>query len=155
MVFIRTKINYLIHKCKYISQKCAIKYLIHYHAKYFLQNTFTFMIHIGEIIKRIVKEKGLSITEFGKRISTHRRNVYDIFIRESVDTALLQKISNVLEHDFFKYYIKNDSKELIILHGKLQTLQKEIEYLKQLVIEKDKINSMLEEKINRLNKRKR
>ena len=63
------------------------------------------MIAIGEYIKKVLKEKGMSVTDFGKRINTHRRNIYDIFERKSIDTGLLQKISEVLEHDFFQYYI--------------------------------------------------
>lgn len=30
--------------------------------------------------------------------------MYDIFRRKSIDTALLQKISEVLEFDFFRFY---------------------------------------------------
>ena len=124
------------------------------------------MIHIGKIIKRVVKEKGLSVTEFGKRISKHRRNVYDIFSRESVDTELLQNIGKVLEHDFFKYYYHGGNKESLMigdtlanykktekinpeynqLAEKLAGCEKEIEYLKDLIKEKDKIISLLEKK---------
>ena len=124
------------------------------------------MVHIGEIIKRVVKEKGLSVTEFGKRISKHRRNVYDIFKRESVDTELLQKISKVLEHDFFIYYNQGGNNELLVigdnlanykkaekinseynhLAEKLAGCEKEIEYLKELIKEKDKIILLLEKK---------
>ena len=124
------------------------------------------MVHIGEIIKRVVKEKGLSVTEFGKRISKHRRNVYDIFLRESVDTELLQKIGKVLEHDFFSYYYRGGNKESLIigdslanykknekinseynqLAEKIAGCEKEIEYLKELVKEKDKIILLLEKK---------
>ncbi|MFH2142880.1 MAG: hypothetical protein ABIJ97_10685 [Bacteroidota bacterium] len=114
----------------------------------------------------MVKEKGLSVTEFGKRINTHRRNVYDIFKRESVDTELLQKISKVLEHDFFKYYNQGDNNELLVIgdnlanykktekinseHNqlieKLAGCEKEIEYLKDLIKEKDKVIALLEMK---------
>lgn len=124
------------------------------------------MIHIGEIIKKTVKEKGLTVTEFGKRISTHRRNVYDIFKRESVDTELLQKIGKALEHDFFKYYYQDDNKESLIIGDtlanykktekvnseynqlleKVTNYEKEIEYLKDLIKEKDKVISLLEKK---------
>ena len=110
------------------------------------------MIHIGKIIKKKIKERGISITEFGRRINTHRRNVYDIFERESIDTALLYKISNVLEQNLFEYYIEkqaiigteNQNKE--ILEEQIKNYTKEIDYLKQIISEKNKIISILESK---------
>ena len=143
---------------KYISRGVYCSFYI---TKYFCP-----MIHIGKLIKRVVKERGMTITEFGKRISTHRRNVYDIFERESVDTALLQKVSDILEHDFFGYYKQARSKEIRLLNEsskeykradknnqdyeqlleKLEICRKEIEYLGQLIKEKDKIISLLEKK---------
>jgi len=110
------------------------------------------MIHIGKIIKKKIKERGISITEFGRRINTHRRNVYDIFERESIDTALLYKISNVLEQNLFEYYIEkqaiigteNQNKE--ILEEQIKNSLKEITYLKQIIIEKNKVIYFLESK---------
>lgn len=52
----------------------------------------------------MVKERGMTVAEFSRRISTHRRNVYDIFKRRNVDTALLLKIGAVLEYNFFRLY---------------------------------------------------
>lgn len=109
------------------------------------------MKHIGQKIKNVVKDKGLSVSEFGRRIFTHRRNVYDIFERESIDTSLLEKISKVLDYNFFQEFDdsglnKDDSSTSIneIYQEKITNLNKEIEYLKQIIIEKDKIISILE-----------
>lgn len=62
------------------------------------------MIHIGSIIKNKFDELELSVTWFAKELCCDRTNVYSIFKRESIDTALLVKISTILKHDFFKYY---------------------------------------------------
>lgn len=62
------------------------------------------MIHIGSIIKKKFEERGLSASWFAKELCCDRTNVYSIFKRESIDTALLEKISIILEHDFFVYY---------------------------------------------------
>ena len=62
------------------------------------------MIHIGSIIKKRFDEQGLSVSWFAKQLCCDRTNVYSIFKRESIDTALLVKISLILKHDFFKYY---------------------------------------------------
>ena len=122
-------------------------------------------MHIGKNIKKVLKERGMTITEFAKRISTHRRNVYDIFERESVDTALLQKIGKVLDYDFFNvYFCKQETPS--ITNGKTATYEKleksafstelqqeklvsalkEISYLQELVKEKNKVIRLLEAK---------
>ena len=60
--------------------------------------------HIGLEIKSIFEKKGMTVSEFGRRINKSRENVYNIFKRETIDTGLLEKISTVLEHDFFTHY---------------------------------------------------
>ncbi len=62
------------------------------------------IVHIGNKIKAIVTKKGMTVSEFGRRINKSRENVYSIFKRKSIDTALLSTISKVLDHDFFQYY---------------------------------------------------
>ena len=65
------------------------------------------MIHIGSIIKEIFDQQELSASLFAKQLCCDRTNVYSIFKRESIDTALLEKISTILNHDFFQYYSKD------------------------------------------------
>lgn len=61
-------------------------------------------VHIGNKIKSVVSKKGISVSEFGRRINMSRENVYSIYRRKSIDTALLQTICKVLEYDFFEFY---------------------------------------------------
>ncbi len=61
-------------------------------------------IHIGKKIKDVWKKSRLKGTEFASLINRDRQVIYDIFKRESIDTELLNKISKVLNHDFFAYY---------------------------------------------------
>ena len=71
------------------------------------------MIHIGNIIKKQFDAQGSTVSWFAKQLCCDRTNIYSIFKRESIDTALLEKISVILNHDFFKYYsedIKNYDK---------------------------------------------
>lgn len=56
--------------------------------------------HFGQEIKKIIKKKGMTISEFARRINKSRENVYDIFTRKSLDTDLLKSISQVLDYDF-------------------------------------------------------
>lgn len=99
------------------------------------------MLHIGEKIKEVFSESGLSVAEFARRIDTSRENVYGIFKRKSIDTYLLEKISEVLHHNFFEYYIKKEElyPEIKFLQKKLEVADQEIAYLK-------KINKLLENK---------
>lgn len=60
--------------------------------------------NIGQLIREIILKNGMSISEFSRRVGTSRENVYSIFKRASIDTALLAKIGEVLDHDFFLYY---------------------------------------------------
>ncbi|MBP3739595.1 MAG: helix-turn-helix transcriptional regulator [Bacteroidales bacterium] len=68
-------------------------------------------VHIGSEIARVVHEKGMSITEFASLICCHRKNVYDIFTRKSIDIDRLIRISEVLDYDFIRevYYAEDET----------------------------------------------
>ncbi len=71
-------------------------------------------IHIGSIIRAKLEESPLSIAEFAERINRTRPTVYDIFLRKSIDTDLLIKISEVLDYNFLQevYLEKQTEKKL-------------------------------------------
>lgn len=58
--------------------------------------------HIGSLIEAELRRDGHSIVWFAKQLCCNRQNVYSIFKRESIDTQLLNRISKILNHDFFK-----------------------------------------------------
>ena len=65
-------------------------------------------INIGELIKAIVLEKGLSNSAFAKAIGIQRQNIEKtVFSKNSIDTDLLITISELLNYNFFKYYISD------------------------------------------------
>lgn len=64
------------------------------------------MVHIGKKIEEELHRQERSITWFANKLYCDRTNVYSIFKRESIDTALLLRISDVLHCNFFNYYIK-------------------------------------------------
>ena len=49
-------------------------------------------IHIGQQVKLVLETRGITVTEFAKRINKSRENIYSIFTRKSIDTGLLAKI---------------------------------------------------------------
>ena len=57
--------------------------------------------HIGHLIKTELERQGRSVAWLAGRLSCHRNNVYLIFKREWIDTAVLKKIAIALQHDFF------------------------------------------------------
>lgn len=63
------------------------------------------MIHIGKLIEQELRKQERSVTWFANKLYCERTNVYSIFKRESIDTALLLRISNILRHNFFSYYM--------------------------------------------------
>lgn len=64
------------------------------------------MIHIGELIEQELRKQERTVTWFANKLYCERTNVYSIFKRESIDTTLLLRISEILHHNFFDYYIK-------------------------------------------------
>ncbi|NBR15423.1 MAG: XRE family transcriptional regulator [Crocinitomicaceae bacterium] len=84
-------------------------------------------IHIGQQVKLVLESKGITVTEFAKRINKSRENVYSIFTRKTIDTGLLSKISEVLEFDFFKIL----SKSYVQIETQLQQVQEQNEMLKE------------------------
>lgn len=59
-------------------------------------------MHIGERIKQVLEERSKPVTWLAKEINCERTNVYNIFSRKDISTGLLQRISVILNHDFFK-----------------------------------------------------
>ncbi|MBA2611650.1 MAG: hypothetical protein H0U95_06760 [Bacteroidetes bacterium] len=111
-------------------------------------------VHIGKKIQEIVDNSGFTIVAFAKSINLTRDGVYKIFKKEAIDTTQLQKISEVLKHDFFNYYglsklthvreTKTDygfatKEELADVTSALQMLSKEIAKLRDEMPKKARI----------------
>lgn len=59
-------------------------------------------MHFGKILERTLREQGRTVTWFADRLCCTRPNIYKLFRKESADTALVYRISRILQHDFFK-----------------------------------------------------
>ena len=101
-------------------------------------------VEIGEKIKAVFDQRQMKLTDFADELGTVRQNVYRIFKKRHLDTGLLLKISQVLNHNFFQYYVakpEETSDEHIQLlksetsdHLKqLELSKKEIEYLRKII----------------------
>lgn len=102
------------------------------------------MVEIGEKIKEVFDNRNMKLTEFADELGTVRQNVYRIFKKRHVDTGLLLKISQVLNHNFFQYYVdrpqdteggkisdlKNEASGYV---EQLELSRKEIDYLRKII----------------------
>lgn len=87
----------------------------------------------------MMEEKRVSSTELASRLGIHPGSISRIFNYKHIHSSLLQKISQVLGHDFFKYFTqdirveRSDSeKQIEQLRKELEQLRKENGYLKQI-----------------------
>ena len=100
-------------------------------------------VEIGQRIKAIFDDRNMKLTDFADELGTVRQNVYRIFKKRHVDTGLLLKISQVLHHNFFQYYVPQpgDTDEKIRalrtetddFQRQLDLSRKEIDYLRKII----------------------
>jgi len=100
-------------------------------------------VEIGQKIKEIFDARNMKLTEFADELGTVRQNVYRIFKKRHVDTGLLLKISQVLHHNFFQYYVEQpggvDEKMRVLktetddFQKQLELSRKEIDYLRKII----------------------
>ena len=61
-------------------------------------------MHIGEAIRKELERQGKTVVWCAEQLSYSRTNIYKIFNKSSIDTEVLQRISIVLQLNFFKFY---------------------------------------------------
>ncbi len=61
-------------------------------------------IHIGNAIHEEMSRQGCTVQWLSQQLGCNRTNIYNIFVRESISTDLLLKISIALRKDFFALY---------------------------------------------------
>ena len=98
-------------------------------------------IQIGPKVQEVFESRNMKLSDLADQLGTVRQNVYRIFKKRDLDTGLLMKISEVLNHNFFHYYKTQDAssdqpvdKELADLRGQLDLSKKEIDYLKKIIV---------------------
>lgn len=62
------------------------------------------MIHIGQLIRQELQNQGRSVSWLARKLNCSRSNLYKIFDKATLDTAILLQLSKLLEVDFFRYY---------------------------------------------------
>jgi hypothetical protein len=96
-------------------------------------------VEIGQKIKEVFDGRHMKLTDFADELGTVRQNVYRIFRKRHLDTGLLLKISQVLHHNFFQYYV--DSPDDPAGDGSLVQLKSEaVQYQQQLELSKKEVD---------------
>ena len=103
-------------------------------------------VEIGYKIKEVFDQQNMKLTDFADQLGTVRQNVYRIFKKRHLDTGLLLKISSVLNHNFFQYYVgtaernypqAEDVQKLLSetseVNRQLDLAKKEIDYLRKII----------------------
>lgn len=67
-------------------------------------------VHIGEEIKKILRQRKISIKNFADAIHYSRQNVYHLFGRQAIESDTLAKISVILNYDFMSLYYEDNKK---------------------------------------------
>ena len=62
--------------------------------------TNTDNVHIGQLVKSVFDESGMSVSELARQLRCERTNVYTIFKRRTIDVELLAMLSIILNHNF-------------------------------------------------------
>ena len=94
--------------------------------------------NIGQMIEQAVKEKKMSISDFGKAINCSRTNVYSIFKRRTINSDKLKQIADVLNlevSDFIETKKRESNKCVAIIEIDDEYLEKlsneyEVTYVK-------------------------
>ena len=115
-------------------------------------------VEIGQKIKDVFDQRQMKLTDFADELGTVRQNVYRIFKKRHLDTGLLLKISQVLDHNFFQYYVSSphtenndsrmasDQKKIIDDQAhELELAKKETDYLRKII-------KLMEEKAELINR---
>jgi transcriptional regulator with XRE-family HTH domain len=97
-------------------------------------------VQIGQKVQEIFEARKMKLSDFADQLGTVRQNVYRIFKKKDLDTGLLTKISEVLNHNFFQYYQSFDAdapagnaREAEEYRSQLELSRKEIDYLKKII----------------------
>ena len=61
-----------------------------------------FFMHIGQHIKEVMRQQGVTATQLAKDICCTRPHIHRIFRKDNIDIALLERISSALNYDFFR-----------------------------------------------------
>lgn len=118
--------------------------------------------HVGSNVRKLMKKKGITVSVAAKQLEMSPSGVYDIFKRRQInDESLLERISVLLSEPvptilsyevnrlppLFSEREEPDQRMYFEVEKVVMDLRREIEFLRQQIIQKDALLSRLLEKI--------
>ena len=88
-------------------------------------------VQIGSVIKKVMEEKNISSSELASRLGVHPGSLSRIFNYRHMHSSLLQKLSQALGHDFFKYFSQDIRVERPEAEKQMEQLRKEMDIIKK------------------------
>jgi|GEM_PF-3252016 len=58
------------------------------------------MKHAGEVVKAVITDRGISVSELARRLGRTRAFIYGLFEKPSINTAVLEQLRQVLNYPF-------------------------------------------------------
>ena len=58
-------------------------------------------IHMGQLLEKVIRRKGINISELANALKITRRTLYNWFKQEVIDELTMQRISSVIVYDFY------------------------------------------------------
>ena len=97
--------------------------------------------HIGNMLAQLLKEKRISKSELGRLLNIHSGSIAGYIKQSSMQTALLWKLGQALDFDFFaalsaKFPLKKPTETEIKLEQQLADVKKENALYKQILMGK-------------------
>lgn len=56
--------------------------------------------HYGQVVEKVIRRNGYSISELARSMEVNRRSVYNWFNQKRLNTEIIHRIAGVLNHDF-------------------------------------------------------
>jgi hypothetical protein len=103
-------------------------------------------VAIGPKIQEVFERRNIRLSDFADDLGTVRQNVYRIFKKKDLDTGLLIKVSEVLNHNFFHYYDTTNPADGGKLEQGNSDLAQQLELARQEIDYLKKIINLMEEK---------
>ncbi|MBC7566896.1 MAG: helix-turn-helix transcriptional regulator [Pedobacter sp.] len=57
-------------------------------------------IHMGRLLEKVIRKKGLNISKLANAIGVDQRSMYNWFAEPELEAGVLEKIAEAIEYDF-------------------------------------------------------
>lgn len=92
-----------------------------------------------------MEEKHISVAELANQLHTDKSNMYKILRKSHIDTELLYRISQILNHNFFRDYCQYESSFIPHEKTKLVVIKAKMTLLKDFLSTHDEIEILFKE----------